>query len=218
MSGTISPKLAVNINNSDAYHYLDVVIPSSDTSKSINVTNTFQSTPVFYSDKYGNISLNGTLTCAQLNIEDTGILLPTTYTVLPGQTDLGYVKTSVPSASVLLSSGNYVTLCSMNVPTGVWLMSGNAGFNAPSVPNASIESVQLGISATAIGGGQTSVPLTNFNFGTTNSSTLYASTFNTFINSNPSQNYYLTLRLWLNGTASLQAVVSNTKLNAIRIG
>ena len=78
MSGTISPKLAVNINNSDAYHYLDVVIPSSDTSKSINVTNTFQSTPVFYSDKYGNVSLNGTLTCAQLNIEDTGILLPTT--------------------------------------------------------------------------------------------------------------------------------------------
>ena len=145
-------------------------------------------------------------------------LLLTTYTVLPGLTDLEYVQTAVPSASVLLSNSNYVTLCSIHVPTGVWLMSGNAGFNAPLAPNTSITSVQLGISTTQKSGATRSVHLINFNFGKKNSSMLYASTLNTFINSNPSQNYYPTMCLWLNGTASLQDVGSNTKMNAIRIG
>ena len=222
MSGTISPKLAVNTNNNDAYHYLDVVIPSSDTCNSINIANTFQSNPVFYSDKYGNVSLNGTLTCAQLNIQNTGISLPTTYSVLPGPTDLGYIQTVVPSQNISMTYNTNNTICSATIPTGVWIMSGNTAFNtSSSLPNTSLQSIQLYIGPSSANGSMPlfdCYPIGNYTLGPTNASTLYMSCTAAYINGS-SQTYYLVARVWASSNATtLQVTASNTMMKAIRIG
>ena len=214
---TISPKIGINTTNNEPINYLDIVIPSSDTNNSINVANSFGSGTVFYTDKNGNVSLNGALMCAEVIVRESGVSLPITYASLPGSTDIGCIMTGVPSASINMNFSNFSNICNVTIPTGVWLFNATSGFNSASMPNSSIQSIQLTISSVASSGGFMGItyPVDDFTFGTTNSSTLYMTLGSPYVNTDPSDTIYLTSRIY--GVGTLQSVIAGTSINALRI-
>ena len=220
MSGTISPRLAVNTNSNNAYHYLDVVIPSSDTSNSINVANTFQSNPVFYSDKYGNVSMAGSLTSSSVNVTSTGIVLPTTYTPsLPGTGYMGYIQTATLSTTSL-TSATYTNMASISLGAGVWILVGMVSYaTASGYTNSNVLYVSANISTSSNSNDASAaisrVQCMNFNFTYNNAQTRVSTVTTRFVSLSSTTTLYLNAYAYF-ATGTLQAL-NLSKLYAVRI-
>ena len=98
----------------------------------------------------GNLTVSGTLS-GTLAVSPTfsgNITLQTAYSTNPTQYQLGYLKEFKNTSVVSMNANTCTTLCSMDVPAGIWMITGVAEF-LPSTPPAFIQAAIVPSTATA---------------------------------------------------------------------
>ena len=217
----LSRKIGINCGNTNApSHYVDITIPSTDTSNCINVANTYGGLPVMYVDCNGNVSMSGSLTSSSVNVTSTGVVLPTTYTLsLPGVGSMGYIQ-SATSSTISLTSATYTNMASMSLSAGVWILIGTVSYaTASGATNSNVLYVSANISTSSTSNDASAsisrVQCLNFNFTYNNALTRVSTVTTRFVSLTSTTTMYLNAYAYF-ATGTLQAL-NLSKLYAVRI-